>query len=826
MKSFLRFLFALLPSLLFGAAQSVTVQNNNGAATFNTAGVTSYYMGAPITFQSATFNTVTVNQSVANIVALKAIPITAAVLNGYTVQVVGYYTQNDGGGGTYVWNAASVVSDNGGTVIAPNVGNGRWLLFIPGEWNIRTFGAKGNGVSSDSTAFQAALNAIPAGSTLYVPAGTYVLGTPLSVSGKQIVIRGDGANSVLQGDNDLLTLTNCDDSRVHDIAIQNQTTRWTFDLVNDDGTFKNLSQVLASLAQDNGERFTYSVNFNSFVPGLDAALTTAQKAQFVTAIKFVTSNHVDVNRVYGRFAQIHLFRCNDSTVENCDILGGNSWGTIWFENGGTAGVGINGDLGERNTAQNNRVRWGGYSGVVLMRQHRAMISGNTFYRSGEAGVKTYQNNIVNSRRCYECSIVDNRCIETVFDGIDATADNGSPVERIDDYLLSQAAWFNLPTRHVIQGNYVKYGDILIDGYQTMVQGNSVLLSRTGAIKALGGTAQVVSGNLLWQYNTLNIVSGEHGIGVANGIVMNNTLIQDGSATNGFSISNIGGVSVGNYCKDTVKQPILWTGGGMNWTTQAPNGFGRIDMQVGQSQSYRNLLTNGSFTSWQLGTSFTINGGWYLDGWYYGNFAANRNLSQGVFARDQTAVPGYPSYYLTLGQPVDGQGLGFLVNAIENYGRVSGKVLCFSLWCKASRNLTGADRPTIIFRRNINGAFANAPEQYVLDISGDWQKFTGTFQAPSQDNTVVTTSDCGEFYIALGPATANAYDIEFALVQLEVGMSPSDFEFLPPDVDLQRCQRYVQILSTNSVPGSDLRPSMYKAATVSGAGPYTYQARLF
>ncbi len=82
------------------------------------------------------------------------------------------------------------------------------------EINVRTFGAKGDGASDDTHAFQAALDAVPAqGGSLYVPAGVYKLspqtgqdklaftaiGHHLAVKAKSnLRIRGDGDGSVLR----------------------------------------------------------------------------------------------------------------------------------------------------------------------------------------------------------------------------------------------------------------------------------------------------------------------------------------------------------------------------------------------------------------------------------------------------------------------------------------------------------------------------------------------------------------------------------------------------------------------------------------------------
>lgn len=127
-------------------------------------------------------------QPVASIAALKALTPSA----GDAVNVLGYYASGDGGGGTFYYDGASSATDNGGTVIAPNAGAGRWLRIYSGEVNIRWFGAKGDNVTDDTAAIQAALGLKV---SAYIPKGRYIITAPLNMTNNnssQTTIRGDG----------------------------------------------------------------------------------------------------------------------------------------------------------------------------------------------------------------------------------------------------------------------------------------------------------------------------------------------------------------------------------------------------------------------------------------------------------------------------------------------------------------------------------------------------------------------------------------------------------------------------------------------------------
>ena len=93
-----------------------------------------------------------------------------------TVFVRGYYSNGDGGGGTFYWDAASTEADNGGTIIAADAGGtGRWKRVYSGAVNVRWFGAKGDGSTDDTGAIQAAIDyALAYVVTVYAPRGIYI----------------------------------------------------------------------------------------------------------------------------------------------------------------------------------------------------------------------------------------------------------------------------------------------------------------------------------------------------------------------------------------------------------------------------------------------------------------------------------------------------------------------------------------------------------------------------------------------------------------------------------------------------------------------------
>ncbi len=64
---------------------------------------------------------------------------------------------------------------------------------VPSDWiNVKTFGAKGDNTTNDLAAIQNAINACPAGGTVYFPAGLYVVANTITIPAN-ITLRGSSA---------------------------------------------------------------------------------------------------------------------------------------------------------------------------------------------------------------------------------------------------------------------------------------------------------------------------------------------------------------------------------------------------------------------------------------------------------------------------------------------------------------------------------------------------------------------------------------------------------------------------------------------------------
>lgn len=153
---------------------------------------------------------ITVGLIVNSIAALRA----QSKLLASQVFVTGYYAAGDGGGGHYWYDSSDTTSvDNSGTIIVAADG-GRWKLSYTDTISVRQFGAKGDGTTDDTAAFNAATQstATYAAALAYnitVPSGSrsrynYKLSGSVYVRKGQ-TLRGDGLAACIDASSNTTT---------------------------------------------------------------------------------------------------------------------------------------------------------------------------------------------------------------------------------------------------------------------------------------------------------------------------------------------------------------------------------------------------------------------------------------------------------------------------------------------------------------------------------------------------------------------------------------------------------------------------------------------
>ena len=251
--------------------------------------------------------------------------------------------------------------------------------------------------------------------------------------------------------------------------------------------------------------------------------------------------------------------------------------------------------------------------------------------------------------------------------------------------------------------------------------------------------------------------------------------------------------------------------------------------------FRNIIINGDMSIAQRSTSVSsITGSGYntVDRWHIvlsslGTWTQSQSTDvptgQGFATSlkfDCTTADASPGSgdFLFLNQKVEGQNIQYLKK-----GTSSAESTTLSFWVKS--NKTG----TYICELDDNDNTRNINKSYTISSADTWEKKEITFAGDTtgafgNDNgtslQVIWWLGAGSNYtsgtlnnawesttnanravgqVNLADSTSNEWYVTG--VQLEVGETASDFEFLPVDINLERCQRYYQKLSNGSGPAA-------------------------
>ena len=244
----------------------------------------------------------------------------------------------------------------------------------------------------------------------------------------------------------------------------------------------------------------------------------------------------------------------------------------------------------------------------------------------------------------------------------------------------------------------------------------------------------------------------------------------------------------------------------------------------QGINFRNLIINGDMSIAQRGTStssVTSNGYYACDRFNFNTNVGTYTISQVTDAPtgqgfnksikvDVTTANASPSAstFVILSQRLEGQNLQMLKKGTSN-----AESLTLSFWVKSNKTGTYI----VEFYDFDNGRSNN--QSYTINSASTWEKktitingdTTGTFDNDNNRSlelnfwlgagsdfssgtlntswNSITQTNRAVGQVNLADSTSNYINITG--VQLEVGTSASDFEFLPYDVNFKRCLRYFE-----------------------------------
>jgi hypothetical protein len=222
----------------------------------------------------------------------------------------------------------------------------------------------------------------------------------------------------------------------------------------------------------------------------------------------------------------------------------------------------------------------------------------------------------------------------------------------------------------------------------------------------------------------------------------------------------------------------------------------------QFYGFKNRIINGDMGIWQRGTSFSnpsVGGSFYTaDRW-----GVNRASDvSGATVSRSTDVPSGFQYSLKLQRTAGNTSTAglYLFNSNEtaNTLDLAGQSVTISFWVKTGANYSGG-------ALSIQGYWGTGTDQRVYAYTGatafinTTQAITSTWTRYSFTGSVGASSTevgCQFFWTPTGTAGADD-SIYITGCQLELGVSPTSFDFLSIGTELQLCQRYYYQVTAGS-----------------------------
>ena len=223
---------------------------------------------------------------------------------------------------------------------------------------------------------------------------------------------------------------------------------------------------------------------------------------------------------------------------------------------------------------------------------------------------------------------------------------------------------------------------------------------------------------------------------------------------------------------------------------------------------RNLFNNGDFSLAQRATSQTTSGYGSDDRWKNENTGSTKVASQQTFTVGQSVVTDNPTFFSRTIVTTSAGAANFVSKSqrIEGVQKTSGEAVTLQFWAKAD----AAKNVALEFIQNFGTG--GSPSSDVtgtgittIALTTSWVKHTLTVTIPSITGKTLGTdlNDFLEFRIWMDAGTdfnartsslgQQSGTFEFANMQLELGSTATDFEYVQPADQLARCLRYFERL---------------------------------
>ena len=220
-------------------------------------------------------------------------------------------------------------------------------------------------------------------------------------------------------------------------------------------------------------------------------------------------------------------------------------------------------------------------------------------------------------------------------------------------------------------------------------------------------------------------------------------------------------------------------------------------------SSRNKLINGNFDVWQRGTSFssTVSGAsaYTADRWKAGG-GTSTTVSRQAFTLGQTDVPGEPTYYARWAITNNSQNYEFQ-QRIEDVRTLAGKKATISFYARLTTGtITVGVRTVQYFGTGGSPSSSVIVSAGTPSLTSSWQKFTYTIDIPSISGKTLGSDNNHSLWVGFQVSDTNTGTIEIAQFQVEEGSVATPFERRSYGDELERCERYFQLVDSFTATG--------------------------
>lgn len=260
-------------------------------------------------------------------------------ISGYLVSAApagtaGFFTRDDND---------TTSSDNGGTIIVASNGK-RWKRVYSGPLHVGWFGAKGDGVTDDTAAFQSALSYLSTGGgQLYAKAATYIVSGLLSIPAA-VTLMGDAfRGTIIQQNGSAFALAMGTGGSIQNLKLQGSVSATGgIDLTNCGfGTVRNVD--IENFTATGATAYKLSNTLRVLIDGgyIFNCYTGSSFANAVTTTKFhkvnfgsCTYRAIDASTAAGANIELYFDTCYFESCTGINPIYSNMFGRITFENCG------------------------------------------------------------------------------------------------------------------------------------------------------------------------------------------------------------------------------------------------------------------------------------------------------------------------------------------------------------------------------------------------------------------------------------------------------------------------------------------------------------